>query len=208
MDIFLIRHGQSEGNARRIFLGHTDWALTPLGQAQAEMTALFLRSKPIGAVFASDLIRAVQTANAFAKKARLPVQKDARLREIYAGLWEGIPHEEIARRYPIDHAVWKQDFDNARPAKGESVMEMRDRVFACVTEIAQKREGQTLAVFTHATAIRALYAHISRTPAQSFPFPPNASVTHIRYENGSLVPVRYGQDDFLGALHSDLPKII
>lgn len=208
MDIFLIRHGQSEGNARRIFLGHTDWALTPLGQAQAEMTALFLRSKPIGAVFASDLIRAVQTANAFAKKARLPVQKDARLREIYAGLWEGIPHEEIARRYPIDHAVWKQDFDNARPAKGESVMEMRDRVFACVTELAQMHPGKTLALFTHATAIRAFYARLSGTPAQSFSFPPNASVTCVRYENGSFSPILYGQNDFLGDLATALPKTI
>ena len=35
----LVRHGQSEGNARRIILGHTDWDLTDLGREQAECTA-------------------------------------------------------------------------------------------------------------------------------------------------------------------------
>ena len=208
MDVLLIRHGQSLGNARRVFLGHTDWPLSAFGMRQAKKTAEYLLQKRIDAVFASDLVRAVQTAEAFAKKANLPVQTDARLREIFAGSWEGVPFDEIKRLYAADHAVWMHDIDNACPSGGESFRRVRDRVFACVTELAQMHPGKTLALFTHATAIRAFYARLSGTPAQSFSFPPNASVTCVRYENGSFSPILYGQNDFLGDLATALPKTI
>ena len=60
--IYLIRHGESEGNLKRICLGNTDLGLTEKGREQAEKTAKALSPVDIDAIYSSDLIRAVQTA--------------------------------------------------------------------------------------------------------------------------------------------------
>ena len=44
MYLYLVRHGQSEGNARRLFFGHTDYPLTALGREQARQAADKLRA--------------------------------------------------------------------------------------------------------------------------------------------------------------------
>ncbi|MEK7724729.1 MAG: histidine phosphatase family protein [Acidobacteriota bacterium] len=65
--LYLIRHGQSAGNAEGRFGGHSATPLSPLGIQQAEFTAQFLVKERIGAIYSSDLLRAVQTAEPLAK---------------------------------------------------------------------------------------------------------------------------------------------
>ena len=60
--IYLIRHGESIGNLHRICLGHTDLDLTDLGLKQAKKTADALSDVNFAAIYSSDLIRAVHTA--------------------------------------------------------------------------------------------------------------------------------------------------
>ena len=60
--LYMIRHGQSEGNLKNLFLGHTDMDLTELGHLQAEMAAEYLATVPVDVIYASDLKRAFHTA--------------------------------------------------------------------------------------------------------------------------------------------------
>ena len=60
--LYLIRHGQSAGNAEGRFGGHGPTPLSELGQRQAELTAEALAKESIPAVYSSDLYRVVQTA--------------------------------------------------------------------------------------------------------------------------------------------------
>ena len=53
---FLVRHGQSIGNAKREFLGHTDKDLSELGYLQAQKTADLLANERIDVIYSSDLI--------------------------------------------------------------------------------------------------------------------------------------------------------
>ena len=62
MYLYLVRHGQSEGNARRLFFGHTDYPLTALGREQARQAADKLRAVSFSRCVASDLLRAWETA--------------------------------------------------------------------------------------------------------------------------------------------------
>ena len=64
--IILVRHGQSQGNAIRVLLGHTDLDLTELGFRQAACTAEALRHERIDVIYSSDLKRAMSTARAHA----------------------------------------------------------------------------------------------------------------------------------------------
>ena len=65
--LYLIRHGQSAGNAEGRFGGHGPTPLSPLGVEQAEKTARSLAKEGINAIYSSDLLRAVQTAEPLAK---------------------------------------------------------------------------------------------------------------------------------------------
>ena len=60
--LYLIRHGQSAGNAEGRFGGHGPTPLSELGKEQAEKTAKVLAKEGISAIYSSDLLRAVQTA--------------------------------------------------------------------------------------------------------------------------------------------------
>lgn len=75
--LLLVRHGESLGNARREFLGHTNKDLSELGYKQAEKTAEYLSKVKIDAVYSSDLIRAHNTALPHAKLRNLPVNDSA-----------------------------------------------------------------------------------------------------------------------------------
>ena len=84
---YLVRHGQSIGNANREFLGHTNKDLSPFGYLQADRTADFLSDVKIDAIYSSDLIRAYNTALPHAKLRNMEVVPSQNLRELYAGAW-------------------------------------------------------------------------------------------------------------------------
>ena len=71
--LYLIRHGQSAGNAEGRFGGHSATPLSELGFQQARMTADVLCREGINAIYASDLLRAVQTATPLAELTRLEI---------------------------------------------------------------------------------------------------------------------------------------
>ena len=128
MVIWLVRHGESTWNALGLAQGHCDQArLTRRGEQQARAVAAQLRSRPIGALYASDLRRAVQTAAPLATALGRPVTRDARLRERCLGVLEGT---ESAAIHPTAsglraHRVVDAD---ARPPGGESLHEFYRRV--------------------------------------------------------------------------------
>ena len=79
--LFLVRHGESIGNAQRCFLGHTDLDLTEYGYRQAKCTADFLSDIRIDEVYSSSLIRAYNTALPNAAMRSLTVKRSDMLRE-------------------------------------------------------------------------------------------------------------------------------
>jgi probable phosphoglycerate mutase len=81
--IFL-RHGETEGNARRIYQPF-DIPLNPAGQAQARRAAEYLSEHPVERILASDMQRAWQTAQTVARVVGAPVVPEPRLRERWFG---------------------------------------------------------------------------------------------------------------------------
>ena len=79
--IYLVRHGETVDNARQIMQGQTQGELNEMGFKQAQEVAARLSSEAIDAVVASDLHRAIQTAEIIAKPHGLPVETTPLLRE-------------------------------------------------------------------------------------------------------------------------------
>lgn len=194
--LILIRHGQSMANAERRFAGHSDFDLSELGHRQASLAAAYLSThEKVDIVYASDLSRAYHTALPTAKIFDLPIIPDSRLRETYAGEWEGLLIEEIQDRYAEDWKVWKEDFCHARCTGGESASELFDRSSAVITEIAEKNAGKTVVIATHAAFLRSFTTFASgggKQDMNSFSFPPNASLNIFEYHGGIFHPLEIG----------------
>lgn len=87
--IFLIRHGETVDNAHQIMQGQTQGELNERGKEQALQVAERLSAEPIDAIVASDLHRAIQTAEIIAKPHGLPVATTPLLRERDWGSFTG-----------------------------------------------------------------------------------------------------------------------
>ena len=103
--IFL-RHGETEGNARRVYQP-PEIPLNATGQAQARRAAEYLRAHPVERIFASDMLRAWQTAQAAAEVVRATVTAEPRLRERWFGDLVGQSSQDLD---------WRQE-----PPNGESL---------------------------------------------------------------------------------------
>ncbi len=207
--VYFIRHGQSVGNRDRIFLGHTDMPLTELGRAQARLAGEYLKRMGIApdAVYASPLSRAYETATLASGVAR-PIPSDD-LKEVYAGVWEGMLYEDIIKTYGEDYGTWFTDLGNAKPTGGESVLALSERVVGAVLRIAAENEGKTVLIGSHATPVRMLEAYargLSIAEAHDVPWAPNASLSAYLCEGETVTPLFYGFDAYIGALSTTVAK--
>ena len=87
--IYLVRHGETVDNVRQIMQGQTQGELNERGREQARQVAERLANEHIDAVVASDLRRAIQTAEAIAVRHGLPVTATPLLRERDWGSFTG-----------------------------------------------------------------------------------------------------------------------
>lgn len=208
-NIIFIRHGESMANRMAVFAGNFNADLTEIGLAQAQKTAEYVaQNYKVDAVYASDLLRAYKTGKAVADVLSLPVYADARLREISAGKWEGETFDKLPKKYPADFSLWLTDIGNSRPTDGESVRQLGQRILSAVTDIAEKNDGKTLVIATHATPIRVLQCMLgghSFDEMQNIPWVSNCSVTEICYDGGNWKLIKIGYDEHLAGMRSSLP---
>ena len=203
--IYVIRHGESVGNLHRICLGHTDLDLTDLGLKQAECTAEALSEVKFDAIYSSDLIRAVHTAEPHAKIRGLEVKTSNNFRELYFGEWENASVAYLKEEHHEEFMIgWRQNFGTFTAPDGESVVHMAERMAEGLKNIARTHVGESILVASHAAAIRALWGKISGYEpsewAGAYPFSTNASYSVLECENGVLKPVSYSNDGHLGDL--------
>ena len=209
--LYFVRHGESRANVDMVFTGQTDVPLSPRGEHQAKLLGEKLRSLPIDAIHASDLLRAVQTVTPAAEALHLPIVREKGLREIYGGLWEGMYIPDIAKKYPEDYARWEEDIGLARCTGGESFEEVQHRGLETVRRIAKEPDGQAVVIATHAAMIRALTCAFRGLPLSEMkhiPFVPNASLSKVNFEDGTFKIISYADVSFLGGDVTKLPANI
>lgn len=196
--VIIIRHGQSIANAKRVYLGHTDWDLTDEGKRQARVAAEYLKDEKIGAIYSSDLVRAYNTALPHARLRGMDIVRSEKLREIYLGEWECMPLDEMCRLYPVEFSIgWRQNFGTCKVPGGESVPEAGARFYNEVCRIAKIHPGKTVLIASHAAVIRSFWGRVAGVAPDELndavDFPPNASMTTVFFDGEKLVPVAYGE---------------
>ncbi|MFJ8693135.1 histidine phosphatase family protein [Streptomyces roseolilacinus] len=166
--IVLWRHGQTSWNLERRFQGSTDIELTAAGLAQARRAARLLAALKPDAIIASDLKRAAATAAELAAITGHPVGHDAALRETYAGVWQGLTHEEILARHGDEYRAWKRG-EPVRRGGGELETEVADRAAPVVLEhVGKLPEDGTLVVVSHGGTIRTTIGRLLGLPSHNW----------------------------------------
>ncbi len=153
--LILARHGEAEGSREFRFNGSSDVPLTPHGLAQARLLAGALYALAPAAIYSSPLARAGATAEAIATRANLAVEIQPGLREQSYGSWERLTADEARQRDPKRFAAWSAGQRIAPPA-GETLSAVRQRVVACVCELAERHMGETVVLVAHVGPIKAL----------------------------------------------------
>lgn len=135
-----------------------------------------LRGQRLDALYASDLRRAAETAEAIGQATGLAVRYDPRLREIHQGEWQGLLVTEIERRYPDLFRRWQEEPLTVTLPGGENIIQMQERVLAAVEDIARQHPGQRVAIVGHKLPISVIKCHYQGIPLERIweLIPPNA----------------------------------
>lgn len=137
--VHLLRHGEVFNPDQVLYGRLPGFALSELGEAQAEVAAKFLAERPIGHVVASPLERAQQTAAPLAALTGLTVETDPRLIEA-ANHLQG-RHVAGGRGLFTDVSNWKHFTNPFRPSWGEPYTQIAARVLAAARAARRRVEG-------------------------------------------------------------------
>lgn len=151
--LYLIRHGQSAGNAAGRFGGHSPTPLSRLGRRQAGLVARALAKEKISTIYSSDLARAVETAEPLAKILNLKINATSAFRERHVGVLEGLTFDEARRQFPEDYNALVTRKIAHVITRGESYAQLLERTTAFLHRALEENQGKRIAVFSHTGAI-------------------------------------------------------
>lgn len=159
--LYLIRHGQTDWNARHKLQGHSDIPLNSTGLEQAQGLAHKLKHINLDRVISSDLIRAIKTAEVVNSFHRTAHTKFRELREINLGLVEGLHYDDAEKILGADFWTrWlKPDKDSwkMKYPLGESKQSGLERFQQTIYSVP--RQYKNVAIVSHGLAIRGFMNH-------------------------------------------------
>lgn len=164
--IIFVRHGETVWNLERRYQGQLDSPLSPGGLMQAQEVGKALSKRKLGAIYSSDLGRALLTAESIAKHHPLNPITDVRLREMSFGVWEGLTRDEITARFPELFYARYQDSVESRVPGGELPSEVVARFQDFLADTIIKHENETVVIVSHGGALRAIIATLLHIPLE------------------------------------------
>lgn len=194
-EIWFIRHAESEANVQRIY-ANTGYSfpLTERGLEQVKALASQLSALDMSAVYASPLLRAVQTAEEISRLKSIEVKIAPELAEYHMGIYEGtssLPGTAGAISDAASKKRWFQENDfDARSPGGESLSDMRDRFVPFVSMTMEKHLGGpgVVLMITHGGLLTATLPFIFENLDVSFV--QARSIEHLAIIKGKLVDGR------------------
>lgn len=185
MKLILARHGETIWNRDGKIQGITDIGLSNLGIEQATKLALSLRDEKLDAIITSPLERAYETARLIGAYHDLTIEVEKDLRELDVGELEGLTFPELGDRYPEFLGQWILDHASVVMPRGESLMEVQERVWPIMQRITENAENAL--IVSHNFVIVTILCKIknlslSHTTKMRVSV---ASKTHLDFKNGT-----------------------
>ena len=196
--LVLVRHGQSEWNAKNLFTGWKDPKLTDLGIQEAIKAGDLLETRNLkfDLMFTSDLFRAQETGRLILEQmnhAEIQVIKDQSLNERNYGDLAGLNKDEAREKWGEEQVhIWRRSFD-VPPPGGESLKNTAERVLPYFElEIMPKvKEGLNILVAAHGNSLSALVMELEKISSEEIVKLEIATGDPLTYEysNGEFVRI-------------------
>lgn len=185
--IYLVRHGEAEGNVEEFFQGQIDTSLTEKGRKQLEFLADRFKNIKIDKIYSSPLKRAYNTAIAINKYHNLKIIKDDKLKEIDAGLFEEIPWKDLPEKYPQALEKWENTMYDFIAPNGEKMTDVYERMKTEVSKIAEENPNKTICICSHGCALRNFLSYVefgTIKKIRNVGWSDNTAVSFIEYSDG------------------------
>lgn len=202
-ELVLIRHGETDMNRELRFQGQVDVALNATGLEQARRLAARMAGEKADALYASDLLRAQQTAQPIAGQLALAQVPEAGLREQNFGRVDGMRVDDIKEQLPEAWEGWLRFEQDYCMPEGESTRQFHARVMESIYRLVALHPDQTVVVVTHGGVLDMIYRTARSLgldgPRQSDI--PNAGLNRIRVREGGIDILHWADTQHL----ADLP---
>jgi alpha-ribazole phosphatase len=132
-DLYLVRHGLTEWNLQKRYLGHTDQGLVEREVWRLELLRNSLEATRFDRVYCSDLVRCQQTLQLIYPNSGRAVCLEPNLREIHFGEWEGLTYEQLK-----SNETYRRWIDNplkTTPSAGEKWVDFQQRINAFLMQV-------------------------------------------------------------------------
>ena len=194
--LVLVRHGQSEWNAKNLFTGWKDPKLTDLGIQEAIKAGELLETRNLNfdLLFTSDLFRAQETGRLILEQINqkdIEIIQDQSLNERNYGDLAGLNKDEAREKWGEEQVhIWRRSFD-VPPPGGESLKNTAERVLPYFErEIMPKvKKSLNILVAAHGNSLRALVMHIENISSEE--------IVKLEIATGDPLIYEYSNGDFV-----------
>jgi len=181
MRLFLIRHGESEGNSELRLQGQGEYPLTERGFEESRLLAERLRPLSLAALYSSPIRRARRTADAIGEATGLAVTDLPGVKEYDFGELSGLTFRELVEKHPeiVEQYLRGPDYPSFPGAEDREAF--RRRVCEALWGVVERHPGASVAVVAHGGPIGAFCLEVLGLPDRR-PLP-------LRIHNGSITVV-------------------
>jgi len=159
--IVLVRHGESEGNAKGLYIGGTgSYDLTQNGRKQMNNAASFIKNlygDHTFSIYSSPTVRAFSSAKILSHKLGTEVVNEPRLMEINLGEIEGMTHKHVKEFDPQILKDFSEDPENLSIPNGENFLDVQQRALSFLYDKVD--EEDILVCVSHSIVIRTILVH-------------------------------------------------
>lgn len=160
MEIYVVRHGQTDYNVKKVFQGHIDIPLNEVGEKQAQETALKFKDIDIDMILVSPLQRTVQTARPISEITGVPITIEERLIERCFGDMEGHQNREDWNiKMMLDYEK-NYDIENIEP-----IQSLFKRIYSFLDEITEKYKDKKVVLVTHGAVSQPIECYFNGMPS-------------------------------------------
>jgi probable phosphoglycerate mutase len=187
-ELVLIRHGETDMNRELRFQGHVNVSLNATGLEQARRLAARMAGQQADAVYASDLLRAQQTARPIASELALQPVPEAGLREQSFGRVDGMKVDDIKAQHPEAWEGWLRFEEHYAMPEGESTHQFHNRVMEAMYRLVAAHPDGKVVVVTHGGVLDMIY-RTARSLGLNGPRQsdiPNAGLNRIRVRGEAI----------------------
>lgn len=191
MELYLVRHGQTEWNRLGRLQGRSDIPLNEAGREAARETGEKLANINFSVIYSSPLKRAAETAELIRGNRKIPLRTDDRLLEMAFGVWEGCQMRGMETKE--DGEMVRRFFEEPEayvpPRGGESFEELCRRTDSFLNELRQKEKPDAaVLIVAHGALLKGLQLHPLGRPLKEYwsgGVQKNCSVTVLEEKDGT-----------------------